>query len=116
MLLAKTVKDLDVSTSAHEFELQETALTGERHYVTLEFFDGTGALVDKSLMTGSVSIMFSENGNEYGTINNGTVTLGASGYDRPHLAGTYEFIKVDFSAATGLATATTARLIVYTHE
>lgn len=94
------------------------SLNYERHYVTLEFFTDANAstVVEKSTMTGVATIMFSENGTEYGSVTNGDITLGSAMYNRPHVAGSYRTVKVDTSGITSAGLATFIRMTVYSHE
>lgn len=75
------------------------------HFLSIQFFtDSTmTTLVDKSTMTGTATVMGSEYGREYGTMQNGTITMGESTYDRPNAAGSYESFRVTLSGITGAA-------------
>lgn len=75
------------------------------HFLSIQFFtDSTmTTLVDKSTMTGTATVMGSEYGREYGTMQNGTITMGESTYDRPNALGSYDSFRVTLSGITGAA-------------
>lgn len=75
------------------------------HFASIQFFtDSTmTTLVDKSTMTGTATVTGSECGREYGTMKNGTITMGESTYNRPNALGSYDSFKVTLSGITGAA-------------
>lgn len=75
------------------------------HFLSIQFFtDSTmSTLVDKSAMTGTATVMASECGREYGTMQNGTITMGEQTYNRPNALGSYDSFKVTLSGITGAA-------------
>lgn len=87
----------------------------ERHYVHVEFFSDAEYqnMVDKSTMTGVCKVELSENGIEYGTLTNGSISLGSATYNRPHAAGSYETVRFDPNTISG---ATHYRVTVHSHE
>ena len=73
------------------------------HFISILFFtDATQAvIVDKATMTGNVVFEMSENGDEFGTMANGTLALGTSQYNRPNATGSYATAKATFDTVVG---------------
>lgn len=73
------------------------------HFISILFFtDATQAvIVDKATMTGNVVFELSEDGNEFGTMIDGTLTLGVSQYNRPIASGSYTKARATFNTVVG---------------
>lgn len=73
------------------------------HFISILFFtdDTFSVVVDKLNMTGNVVFEMSETGKEFGTMNNGTLFLGGSQYNRPDARGSYEEARATFNTVTG---------------
>lgn len=88
------------------------------HHVYIEFYSDSklSQVVDKSTMTGSITITAtpsdSQNAGvneEYLSVANGTITLGTSDYNPPSAAGSVKRVKAVFNTVVG---ATHYKLIV----
>ena len=92
-------------TDDGDYIIDNVPLSLMNHFLSIQFFtDSTmSTLVDKSTMTGTATVMGSEYGKEYGTMQNGTIVLGSSTYDRPNALGSYESFRVTLSGITGAA-------------
>lgn len=118
MLQAQTTQTLNITANSgvSDFDLDPVAQgSAERHYVSLVFKNASGDVVAKNGMTGNVTVFLSEDKNDYGTMFDGTVALGADTYKRPHAAGSYGFARVDFSGVTTPNGATQCEVTVYSH-
>lgn len=73
------------------------------HFISILFFtDATQAvIVDKATMTGNVVFELSENGDEFGTMSDGTLTLGTTNYSRPNAGGSYSTARATFNTVVG---------------
>ena len=73
------------------------------HTISIVFYTNSAftVAVDKATMTGNVVFEMSETGEEFGTMPEGTLTLGTTTYDRPNTIGSYSKVRATFNAVTG---------------
>lgn len=102
-----------MSTNSQRFPISGAiadgpAITGmdvnlQSHFISILFYtDATQAvIVDKATMTGTVVFEMSENGDEFGTMPDGTLALGTSQYNRPNALGSYNTARATFTTVVG---------------
>lgn len=73
------------------------------HLISISFFTNSAqtVIVDKATMTGNVVFELSESDKEFGTMLDGTLTLGSTQYDRPNASGSYETLRATFNTVIG---------------
>lgn len=110
-----------MSTNSQRFKAQGAIADGpalkgvdtnlENHYVSIRFYSDSGFrnIVDKATMTGTVTVEMSEIGDEFGTVSDGTITLGTTQYNRPNSSGSISQVRATFNTVTG---ATHFRMLV----
>ncbi|MFT6347132.1 MAG: hypothetical protein ACJAYB_000113 [Psychromonas sp.] len=96
-----TLKNFEgvVSDGIKTFEISDKLI---KHTASITFYSDVGRAHEilVSAMTGSVTLTASETNSNFGTVENGTVTLGGS-YNRPSANAYLKFFQIDPSLAVG---------------
>lgn len=90
----------------------------ERHYFTLEFYadEGLTQFVTNADITGDAKVDIAVTGEQFFTVDRGTIVLGTENYDMPTALGSYNTYRLDLTGITAPATATHFKMLVNVYE